>query len=117
MFFVQSFSLRLGVFSLAALASAAGCVGASVEPSGTGETPVVPTDGGAGDADVPAIPSDAGGDASPTVPDGGADAAPLDGGDPGACNLPGAYVPTLADPVTNKGGVIYGPGGPSSGIY
>lgn len=120
MFFLRSFSLRCAVFSLGAVAVAAGCVGAEVEPSGTGETPVIPNDATTSDANVPeaALPTDGGDAATPldgATPD--ADAAPLDGGNPGTCNLPAAYVPTLADPVTNKGVVIYGPGGPSSGVY
>lgn len=118
MFFLRSFSLRFAVFSLGAIAAAAGCVGAEVEPSGTGETPVVPNDATTGDADVPDAtnPTD-GGDAAAPLDGATPDATPLDGGNPGTCNLPAAYVATLSDPVTNKGGVLYGPGGPSSGVY
>ena len=45
------------------------------------------------------------------------DATPTPNPAPTGCNLPHAYAATLADPVINKGGVSYGPGGPSSGLY
>lgn len=121
MFAVRSPLLSVSALSLAAIGFAAGC--GSAPADATGSALVMQNDPPTTNAPPPGnTPPPKQTDPVPPPADATPDAGTSDGGPspdagPTTCNLPNAYAATLADPVINKGGVNYGPGGPSSGFY
>lgn len=102
---VRSNHLLFGA-ATAAIVLATGCLPSNDAGTGASTDPVVADDAG-DDAQAP--------DADAPLRDGGTPETAADGG--GGCGVANAYGTTLPAPVTNKGVVIYGPGGPTSGMY